>query len=145
MLKPTVRTFRVDRAANPTTTDRPRTACVLACGLVMATNPGWRLPTAMTVVSGLERLPLPSSTHVTNVTCEPGVTFPGTATEKTRVYAVTAERTVSATDRTKAPDNSVVTNFTPRLSVAVTVKAKIESALADRTTLTLGAELSSVL
>ena len=85
MLKPTKRTLRAVRAANPITTERPRTACVLFCGLVTVTKPGWRLPTAITVVSGFDLLPLPSSACVTSVTWEPGVTLRGTGTVKSFV------------------------------------------------------------
>ena len=61
------------------------------------------------------------------------------------MYAVTAERTVSAMVLLSAPLSAVVANVTPRLSDAVTVKAKIESGLVERTTVTLGDVRSSVL
>ena len=144
-LNPTRRTLRSVRAAKPTTTERPRTACVFACGLVMVTKPGCRLPTAITVVSGFDLLPLPSSACEMSVTCEPGTTLPGTETVKSFVYAVTAARTVSDTVREMAPASSTLTNLMPRLSFARTLKAKRESGLAARSTVTLGAVRSSVL
>ena len=79
-----------------------------------------------------------------SVTCEPGVTLPGTETRKSFVYAVTAAFTVSATVRESAPLSVVLTYFTPRLSFARTVKAKMESGLVARSTVTLGAVVSSV-